>query len=235
MTRLNVSPTRMNLSTLKTRLSTSSRGHKLLKDKQDELMRRFIELVRENKTLRREVEAELIEASKKFMLASSSTDPKMLEAAVSFPTQVTELEIEIENVMSVFVPNMQFHTKALTESGSIYPYGFAQTTSDLDEAIEGLKSVMARLLELAQMEKSTQLMADEIEKTRRRVNALEYKTIPDLEETIHYIRAKLDENERASITRLMKVKDIISKEEDKPPVTQPPSSPGHNKAVNLKF
>ena len=141
----------------------------------------------------------------------------MLEAAVSFPTQAIELDIEIENVMSVFIPNMKFQTKKLTESGSVYPYGYAQTTSDLDEAIDGLNKVLGRLLELAQMEKSAQLMADEIEKTRRRVNALEYKTIPDLSETVSYIRSKLDENERAGITRLMKVKDIISKEESKQP------------------
>lgn len=217
MTRLNVSPTRMNLTNLKKRLSTSKRGHKLLKDKQDELMRRFIDLIRENKRLREEVEDELQKAFQNFLLASSSTDPKMLEAAVSFPTQSTELEIEIENVMSVFIPNMKFNTVKLTESGSIYPYGFAQTTADLDEAIDGLNKVMSRLLELAQLEKSAQLMADEIEKTRRRVNALEYKTIPDLTETVSYIRSKLDENERAGITRLMKVKDIISKEESKQP------------------
>lgn len=217
MARLNVSPTRMNMTTLKGRLATSVRGHKLLKDKQDELMRRFIDLIRENKKLREEVEAELQTAFTNFLLASSSTDPKMLEAAVSVPTQSTEVEIEIENVMSVFIPKMTFQTKKLTESGSIYPYGYAQTTADLDEAIDGLNKVLERLLELAQMEKSAQLMADEIEKTRRRVNALEYKTIPDLEETVIYIRSKLDENERASITRLMKVKDIISKEEKRAP------------------
>ncbi|EGY80653.1 V-type ATP synthase subunit D [Peptoniphilus indolicus] len=217
MARLNVSPTRMNMTNLKGRLATSKRGHKLLKDKQDELMRRFIDLIRENKKLREEVEEELHRAFANFLLASSSTDPKMLEAAVSFPTQAIELDIEIENVMSVFIPNMKFQTKKLTESGSVYPYGYAQTTSDLDEAIDGLNKVLGRLLELAQMEKSAQLMADEIEKTRRRVNALEYKTIPDLSETVSYIRSKLDENERAGITRLMKVKDIISKEESKQP------------------
>lgn len=213
MTRLNVNPTRMNLSILKDRLSTSTRGHKLLKDKQDELMRRFIENVKENKTLREEVEKELSESFKDFLLASAFMTPEMLEVAVSFPTQKTNLEIEVQNIMSIEIPKMEFKTSDESEFGSIYPYGYAQTTSDLDYAIDKLNKVMKRLLKLAEVEKATQLMADEIEKTRRRVNGLEYKTIPDLKETIKYIRSKLDENERANITRLMKVKDIISKDE----------------------
>lgn len=215
MTKLNINPTRMNLSMLKKRLITSSRGHKLLKDKQDELMRRFIEIVKENKRLREEVEAELSKSFKDFLLASAFMSPEMLEAAVTFPTQKTNLEITTKNVMSVEIPQMEFKTEKLTEDGSLYPYGYAQTTADLDEAIDKLSYVMDKLLRLAQLEKSTQLMADEIEKTRRRVNALEYKTIPDLKDTIKYIVGKLDENERANITRLMKVKDIISKEESK--------------------
>ncbi|WP_036730381.1 V-type ATP synthase subunit D [Peptoniphilus mikwangii] len=215
MTKLNINPTRMNLSMLKKRLITSSRGHKLLKDKQDELMRRFIEIVKENKRLREEVEAELSKSFKDFLLASAFMSPEMLEAAVTFPTQKTNLEITTKNVMSVEIPQMEFKTEKLTEDGSLYPYGYAQTTADLDEAIDKLSYVMDKLLRLAQLEKSTQLMADEIEKTRRRVNALEYKTIPDLKDTIKYILGKLDENERANITRLMKVKDIISKEESK--------------------
>lgn len=217
MALLKVTPTRMNLSTLKTRLATSTRGHKLLKDKQDELMRRFIETVRHNKTLREEVEEELSKSFKDFLLASALMSPEMLKEAVSMPTQETFVDITKKNVMSVEIPIMEFETKKLTEGGSIYPYGFTETTADLDMAVEKLNRVMSKLLELAQVEKSAQLMADEIEKTRRRVNALEYRTIPDLEETIKFIRQKLDENERANITRLMKVKDIISKEENKPP------------------
>lgn len=211
MTRLNVTPTRMNLNTLKKRLATSKRGYKLLKDKQDELMRQFLEKIRENKRLREEVEADLKKSSKGFLMASSFMSPEFLEEAVSFPTQKIGVDIKVKNVMSVRIPQMEFKIdKGGNENASMYPYGLAQTSADLDLAIKGLNKVMDELLTLAELEKSTQLMADEIEGTRRRVNALEYRTIPDLEETIKYIRAKLEENERATISRLMKVKDIIS-------------------------
>lgn len=213
MTRLNVTPTRMNLNTLKKRLATSKRGYKLLKDKQDELMRQFLEKIRENKRLREEVESDLKESSKGFLMASSFMSPEFLEEAVSFPTQKIGVDIKVKNVMSVRIPQMEFKIdKGGNENASMYPYGLAQTSADLDLAIKGLNKVMDKLLTLAELEKSTQLMADEIEGTRRRVNALEYRTIPDLEETIKYIRAKLEENERATISRLMKVKDIISEE-----------------------
>lgn len=220
MAKLNVTPTRMNLTVLKERLETASRGHKLLKDKQDELMRQFIDLIKENKKLREEVEEKLIDASKAFLMASASMSPQMLEEAVALTTMKTLVDIDVKNVMSVDVPEMEFKTEKISEKGSRYPYGYVTTTADLDEAIENLTEVMDELMELAQKEKSAQLMADEIEKTRRRVNALEYKTIPDLEDTIKYIRSRLDENERANITRLMKVKDIISKEETKEPKTE---------------
>lgn len=216
MAKLNVNPTRMNLSTLKKRLETSVRGHKLLKDKQDELMRRFISLIKENKELREEVEGELSISFKDFLLASAIMSPEMLEQAVALPAQRTNVDIVTKNIMGVDTPIMNFTIEKISESGSVYPYGFAQTTADLDDAIGQLNNVMLKLLKLAEVEKTAQLMADEIEKTRRRVNALEYKTIPDLQETIKYIVSKLDENERANITRLMKVKDIISKEENKP-------------------
>jgi V/A-type H+-transporting ATPase subunit D len=214
--RLNVTPTRMNLNTLKKRLGVSKRGYKLLKDKQDELMRQFLELIRENKSLREEVEAELSDSFKDFLVASSFMSPEFLEEAVSLPTQKIGVDIDIQNVMSVRIPKMEFKVdKGENENASIYPYGYAQTSAGLDQAIEGLNRVMDKLLKLAEIEKTTQLMADEIEGTRRRVNALEYRTIPDLEETIKYIRAKLEENERSTIARLMKVKDIISVEEEK--------------------
>ncbi len=209
MAKLNVNPTRMVLSELKGRLATSTRGHKLLKDKQDELMRRFIALIRKNKELRVEVEEELGNSFKDFLLASAIMSPEFLDEAVSFPKENIDVEITTKNIMSVNIPVMEFIKTELDESGSIYPYGYAQTSADLDYAIEGLDRVMDKLLELAEVEKACQLMAKELEKTRRRVNALEYRTIPDLEETIKYIRSKLDENERATITRLMKVKDII--------------------------
>ena len=212
MAKLNVNPTRMELTTLKARLKTSTRGHKLLKDKQDELMRRFIELIRKNKALRIEVEAELSDSFKEFLLASAVMSPEMLEEAVAIPKETITVEIKKKNVMSVNVPVMNFIRELEGDEGSIYPYGFAQTSSELDEAISKLYSIMPKLLELAEVEKSCQLMADEIEKTRRRVNALEYRTIPDLQDTIRFIRMKLDESERSTITRLMKVKDMINKE-----------------------
>lgn len=215
MTRLKINPTRMNLSILKSKLENAIRGHKLLKDKQDELMRQFIVLIKENKKLRLEVEDKLQNSFSAFLMASAAMSPEMLEEAISLPTMKTLVDIKKKNVMSVDVPEMEFITKKTSEGASRYPYGYAQTTSDLDYAIDNLTEVMEELLKLTQKEKAAQLMANEIEKTRRRVNALEYKTIPDLEETIKYIRSKLDESERANITRLMKVKDIISKDEMK--------------------
>ena len=202
----------MNLNTLKERLGTSKRGYKLLKDKQDELMRQFMDLIRENKRLREEVEAELSDSFSDFLIASAFMSPEFLEDAVSFPTQKVGVDIDIKNVMSVRIPKMEFNVEE-NEDASMYSYGYAETSAGLDQAIKGLNEVMEKLLKLAEIEKTCQLMADEIESTRRRVNALEYRTIPDLEETIKYIRAKLEENERATIARLMKVKDIISDED----------------------
>jgi V/A-type H+-transporting ATPase subunit D len=175
-------------------------------------MRRFIELIRKNKELRIEVEKELQDSFKEFLLASAVMSPEILEEAVAFPKETITVDIKKKNVMSVNIPVMNFIRKLEDDEGSIYPYGFAQTSSELDDAIAKLYGIMPKLLELAEVEKACQLMADEIEKTRRRVNALEYRTIPDLQETIRFIRMKLDENERGTITRLMKVKDIINKE-----------------------
>jgi len=211
MATLNVNPTRMELTKLKARLVTATRGHKLLKDKQDELMRRFIEMIRRNKTLRENVEKELIAVFKEFLVSSAIMSPEFLEEAVVLPKEEITVDIRKKNVMSVNVPVMNFVRKLAEDPGSIYPYGYAQTSSELDDAISRLYAIMPQLLDLAEVEKSCQLMADEIEKTRRRVNALEYRTIPELRETIKFIRMKLDENERGTITRLMKVKDIIQK------------------------
>lgn len=210
MAKLNVNPTRMSLSNLKTRLATAKRGHKLLKDKQDELMRLFIDMIRKNKALRIKVEEALSHSFKSFLLASALMNHEFLESAISFPKEKIRIAMKLKNIMSVNIPKMEFQREG-TEGG-IFPYGFVQTSSELDDAIVELSEVMNQLLELAEIEKACQLMADEIEKTRRRVNALEYRTIPDLEETIKFIRMKLDENERATITRLMKVKDIIAKQ-----------------------
>ena len=211
MAKLNVNPTRMELSKLKKRLVTATRGHKLLKDKQDELMRRFIELVKYNNKLRSEVEDKLQGAFKDFLMASAAISPEFLEEAISYPKESISLELSEKNIMSVNVPVMNFVRKMEGDSGSIYPYGFYSTSSELDGSIEQLYSILPKLLELAEVEKSCQLMADEIEKTRRRVNALEYMTIPQLQETIKYIKMKLDENERGALSRLMKVKDMMEK------------------------
>jgi V/A-type H+-transporting ATPase subunit D len=209
MAKLNVNPTRMELSKLKKRLATSTRSHKLLKDKQDELMRQFIILVKYNNTLRRDVEGQLEGSLKDFLMARAVMSSEFLEEAIAYPKENISVEVGEKNVMSVSVPVMNFRRELEGDEGSIYPYGFTSTTSELDDALSKLYGILPKLLELAEVEKSCQLMADEIEKTRRRVNALEYRTIPELIETIKYIRMKLDENERASITRLMKVKSMI--------------------------
>jgi V/A-type H+-transporting ATPase subunit D len=211
MTRLAVNPTRMELSRLKKRLKTASRGHKLLKDKRDELMKQFLEIVRENRDLRKKVENALLNAHKSFTVASAIMSPDILEEALLCPKQSVALEISFKNIMSVNVPRYKFITKS-EDPAEIYPYGFAHTSGDLDDALSFLSAAMMDLLRLAEIEKSAQLLAQEIEKTRRRVNALEYVMIPQLNETIKYITMKLDENERGNLTRLMKVKDMILKE-----------------------
>lgn len=212
MARLNVNATRMELSNLKKRLEIAEHGYKLLKDKQDELMRQFIVLVKENRKLRIDVEKQLQQSFRDFFVASSMMSPQMLESAVSFPKENISLHIEEKNIMSVYVPIINFKRELQDDPGSIFPYGYVQTSSELDDAIERLYKMIPSLLKLAEIEKTCQLMADEIEKTRRRVNALEHRTIPDLEETIYFIEMKLDESERSTITRLIKVKDLIDKE-----------------------
>ena len=210
MAKLNVNPTRMELSRLKIRLKTAVRGHKLLKDKQDELMRQFIDMIKKNKKLRERVEGMLQNSFKDFLLSRGVMSDEMLENAIAYPKEKIRVEVKKKNIMSVNVPQMTFVKENEGNQGMIYPYGYAQTSADLDDAIDGLSNVMSELLELSEIEKACQLMADEVEKTRRRVNALEYRTIPQLKETIRFIQMKLDENERGSITRLMKVKDMMA-------------------------
>jgi len=210
MARLNVNPTRMELSRLKKRLQTATRGHKLLKDKQDELMRQFINMIKENNSIRKAVEDELQGALGDFVMARAVMSSEFLEEAVSYPKENITVEVGKKNIMSVNVPVMNFRRTLDGEEGSIFPYGFATTSAELDESISKLYNVLPKLLHLAEIEKACQLMADEIEKTRRRVNALEYMTIPQLQETIRFIKMKLDENERAATIRLMKVKDIVN-------------------------
>lgn len=206
-----VNPTRMELTRLKKKLITAKRGHKLLKDKRDELMRQFLDMVKENKALREKVEHEIKKANKNFVLARASMSNESLNTALLVPTQEVYLDVKEKNVMSVDIPIFETHTRTPDEN-DIYPYGFAFTSADLDDAIKSLSELLPDMIKLAQIEKSCQLMASEIEKTRRRVNALEYVMIPDTEEKIKYITMKLDENERSTQTRLMKVKDMMLKQ-----------------------
>ena len=203
-----VTPTRMVLNQLKGRLRTAIRGHKLLKDKRDELMRQFMDIVRRNKELRLRVEEGLTEAFAALSVASAVMSPEMLEQSLIYPMQSVELGLTFKNVMSVNVPVYQFSTHA-AEQGNIFPYGLAQTSGELDDAMTALSGVFQDMLELAQVEKTMQLLAQEIEKTRRRVNALEYVMIPDLQKNIKYISMKLEENENSTKVRLMKVKEMV--------------------------
>ncbi|MDL2254578.1 V-type ATP synthase subunit D [Ruminococcaceae bacterium OttesenSCG-928-I18] len=211
MAKKQVNPTRMELTRQKRKLVTAKRGHKLLKDKRDELMRQFLELVRVNKDLREKVEEGLAAASQNFALARATMQDPVLDTALLAPSQEVMLEADQKNVMSVLVPQFSFKTRSPDES-NIYSYGLSFTSSDLDGAVKSLADVLPDLLKLAEVEKSCQLMAAEIEKTRRRVNALEYVMIPDLQETIKFITMKLDENERSNQIRLMKVKDMMLEE-----------------------
>lgn len=198
----------MELTNLKRKLVTARRGHKLLKDKRDELMRRFLDLVRENKKLRIEVEEGIKQANAAMSVARCVMSDKALDAALMLPTQEMSLEVGEKNVMSVMIPVFDVRFKTADEN-DIYSYGFAETSGDLDTAVKALSDIMPKMIRLAEIEKSCRLMADEIEKTRRRVNALEHVMIPQYEETIKYISMKLDENERSTTTRLMKVKDMM--------------------------
>ena len=206
-----VKPTRMELKKTKARLQTATRGHKLLKDKRDELMRNFLSAVRENKALREKVEAELQEAMGSMAEASRLMSPEMLEQSLLYPKQGVEVGMKLRNIMSVNIPEYSFRTRT-DAAEDIYPYGYAMTSGELDEALDKLNDVFRDMLQLAASEKSVQLMAAEIERTRRRVNALEYVMIPQMQETIRYITMKLEENERSTTTRLMKVKDQILQE-----------------------
>ena len=203
-----ITPTRMVLNQLKGRLKTAARGHKLLKDKRDELMRQFMDVIRLNKELRTRVEAGLTEAFGALTVASAVMSPELLEQALMYPRQSVELSVKYKNIMSVNVPQYSFSTKT-ADAGEIYPYGFAQTSGELDVAMQAISSVFEDMLELARVEKTMQLLAEEIEKTRRRVNALEYVMIPEMQENIRYITMKLAENENSTKVRLMKVKDMV--------------------------
>ncbi len=201
----------MVLNQLKGRLKTARRGHKLLKDKRDELMRQFMDVIKRNKLLRLRVEKGLSEAFASVQVASAIMSPEMMEQALLYPRQSVELDMKFKNIMSVNVPLYSYTTKN-NDPAEIYPYGFAQTSGELDDALENMGKVFEDMLELAQVEKTMQLLAEEIEKTRRRVNALEYVMIPDLEKNIKYISMKLEENENSTKVRLLKVKEMVLQE-----------------------
>ena len=206
-----VTPTRMELTRLKKKLVTAVKGHKLLKDKRDELMRQFLDLVRENMALRQKVEAGILSANKNFVIAKAGMSEQILNTALMSPMQEVFLEAGKKNVMSVDIP--VFETKTRTaDANDVYSYGFAFTSGDLDGAVKSLADILPDMLRLAEVEKSCQLMASEIEKTRRRVNALEHVIIPETQQNIKYITMKLDENERSTQIRLMKVKDMMLEE-----------------------
>lgn len=204
MARLNVNPTRMELTVLKERLAVATKGHKILKDKQDGLMQSFINMIRENAQLREEVEIILKRGMQNFALSKALLHEEYLEQIALVPTFDVRLDVDRKNMLSVKVPEMHFSG----EEDNELKYGYLNSNADLDDTLTSFNEALPKMLELAELEKACQLLAGEIERTRRRVNALEERTIPDLKETIKYIQLKLDENERAEITRLMKIKDF---------------------------
>ncbi|HUM84294.1 MAG TPA: V-type ATP synthase subunit D [Lachnospiraceae bacterium] len=214
MARTQVNPTRMELTRLKRKLVTAVKGHRLLKDKRDELMREFLDLVRENMELRKRVEQGITDANRNFVVAKAGMSEEILRTALMAPKQEVYLKQSSKNVMSVDIPVFDFTTRT-ADTNDIYSYGFAFTSGDLDQAVKSLSDVLPDMMRLAEVEKSCRLMASEIEKTRRRVNALEHVIIPETQEGIRYITMKLDENERSTQVRLMKVKDMMLEEAHK--------------------
>lgn len=205
----NVKPTRMELQKLRGTLDIAERGHDLLKNKQDELMRQFIPLAKSTDRLRQEVEAALSGALTNFALATALTKTAFLEEVVALPPQATELNVETDRIMNVVVPQMTFsNSEEDTSEQERFAYSYLNTPSELDASVDVLLDILPKLLELSENEKKVQLLAGEIEETRRRVNALEYRMIPDTEVTINYIENRLAEGERSTKVRLMKVKDM---------------------------
>ncbi len=206
MATLNVKPTRMELSNLKKKKKTAVRGHKLMKDKRDEMVRRFIIYIRRNRELREEVEKKLAGAMQSFVLARATMSSEAVEEALSYPARPAEIEVSSQHVLSVVVPKLDLKDTGVSD----LPYGMATTSAELDEAVQAFSALLPLLIELAEVEKICNRLADEIEKTRRRVNALEYVMIPQFDAAIHTITMKLDENERGNLTRLMKTKDMLA-------------------------
>ena len=208
MAEIRVNPTRMEMKKLQGRYNTARRGHKLLKDKRDELMKQFLEVVREDKALRERVEKALELYYKGFSVASASGNPKMLKEALICPKKEGSLEVTYKNMMSVTVPEFSYSASE-NEAAQSFNYGLAFTSGDLDVSLRELNGILEDLIRMAELEKQAQLLAEEIEKTRRRVNALEYIMMPQYLAAIKSIKMKLDENERGNTTRLMKVKDMM--------------------------
>ncbi len=211
MAQLRVNPTRMEMKRLQTRYQTARKGHKLLKDKRDELMRQFLDVVREDKILRMRVEEALASYYRGFTVASALTSPKMMETALICPKKEGELEVTNKNVMSVTVPQFSYRMLSHGSSDS-YNYGLAFTSGELDSSLYALSGIAEDMIRMAELEKTAQLLAEEIERTRRRVNALEHILMPQYLEAIKTIKMKLDENERGNTTRLMKVKEMMLRE-----------------------
>ncbi|MDD6887555.1 MAG: V-type ATP synthase subunit D [bacterium] len=205
MAAIQAKPTRMELSNLKKRRQVAVRGHKMMKDKRDELVRRFIVYARRNKELRDEVEQKLSAAMRSFVLARASMSSAEIEEALMYPARAASVYAQTTSVLSIPVPKLAMET----QEGYSYPYGYATTSAELDAAVQQLAESLPLLLELAEVEKACSRLADEIEKTRRRVNALEYVMIPQFNETIRSIQMKLEENDRQNTTRLMKTKEML--------------------------
>ena len=201
---LDVNPTRMELTRLRTRLALARRGHKLLKDKRDELMRQWLGIIEEVRELRFSIEKEFQSIVERFMLARASAGSHQTEQELLMSSKNVSVSVSKRNIMSVYVPEYTMEI-----SGDIIPYGYVNTSGEMDIALKSFEKFLGNLLRLAEREKMLQLLAMEIEETRRRVNALEYKLIPDIIETIKFITMKLDENERSNMVRLMRVKEIV--------------------------
>lgn len=201
---LNVNPTRMELLSLKKRVALAVRGHRLLSEKRDEISRQLVQIARDLKSLRRRIEEELLETTRRFMMARATMEPEHITAALEVPTKKFSLAISFASIMSVKVPEL-----AKQIEGDIVCYGFGTTSGEMDIALRALERAFDSLIELAEKEKQCQLLADELQSTRRRVNVLEHVVIPETQETIKYINSKLGEAERDNISRLMKITDII--------------------------
>lgn len=203
-----VNPTRFELESLKQKLMSARRGHKLLKDKRDGLMREFLDFVKKSKILRDKIEKKISKSNKNFALAKATMGESSVRSALMMSSQEASIEVKTKNLLSVNIPEFKLVSR-INKKEAARSYGFFFTSSDLDLAVDSLSGILEDMLELASFEKSCYLIASEIEKTRRRVNALEHIVIPETLENIKYISMKLCENERATNVRLLKVKDMI--------------------------